>query len=147
MLTLITKQKKIRIELEDVEGDKYNLSLEGSMSRDKIVKACELMELHELRGQTTNNNNAAPSSENEVQVQQNKNLAAVGSKMWGLIEDKFLYASLGSTAIREMCEDGYDGPVQLSIISTCLSIYYERGKLIRSKRGGLGYTEQLDSSL
>jgi hypothetical protein len=54
MLTL-TKQKKIRIELEDVEGDKYNLSLEGSMSRDKIVKTCELMELLELRGQTTNN--------------------------------------------------------------------------------------------
>jgi len=147
MLTL-TKQKKIRIELEDVEGDKYNLSLQGSMSRDKIVKACELMELLELRGQTTNNNNdAAPSSENEVQVQQNKNLAAVGSKMCGLIEDKFLYASLGSTAIREMCEDGYDEPVQLSIISTCLSIYYERGKLVRSKRGGLGYTEQLESSL
>jgi hypothetical protein len=63
MLTLITKQKKIRIELEDVEGDKYNLSLEGSMSRDKIVKACELMELLELRGQTTNNNNdAAPQT-------------------------------------------------------------------------------------
>ena len=54
MLTLITKQKKIRIELEDAEGGKYNLSLEGSMSRDKILKACELMEL-ELRGQTTNN--------------------------------------------------------------------------------------------
>ena len=52
--------------------------------RDKMVKACELMDLLELRGQTTNNNNdAAPSSENEVQVQQNKNLAAVGSKMWG----------------------------------------------------------------
>ena len=56
MLTLITKQKKIRIELEDAEGGKYNLSLESSMSRDKILKACELMEL-ELRGQTTNNNN------------------------------------------------------------------------------------------
>jgi hypothetical protein len=55
MLTLITKQKKtlkierglkkIRIELEDAEGGKYNLSLEGSMSRDKIIKACELMKL------------------------------------------------------------------------------------------------------
>ena len=55
MLTLITKQKR-RIELEDAEDGKYNLSLEGSMSRDKILKACELMEL-ELRGQTTNNNN------------------------------------------------------------------------------------------
>ncbi|MGB8033813.1 MAG: hypothetical protein WCF03_08335 [Nitrososphaeraceae archaeon] len=64
MLTLITKQKKIRIELEDAEGGKYKLSLEGSMSRDKIVKACELTELLELRGQTTNNNNnnAAPQA-------------------------------------------------------------------------------------
>ena len=67
MLTLITKQKKIRIELEDAEGGKYNLSLEGSMSRDKIVKACELMELLELRGQTinnniNNNNNTAPQA-------------------------------------------------------------------------------------
>ncbi|MGB7636393.1 MAG: hypothetical protein WBL88_02340 [Nitrososphaeraceae archaeon] len=67
MLTLITKQKKIRIELEDAEGGKYNLSLEGSMSRDKMVKACELMELLELRGQTinnniNNNNNTAPQA-------------------------------------------------------------------------------------
>jgi hypothetical protein len=46
--------------------------------------------------------------------------------MWGLIEDKFPYASLGSTDIREMCEDGYDEPVQQSIISTCLSSYCER---------------------
>jgi hypothetical protein len=55
MLTLITRQKKmlkielglkkIRIKLEDAEGGKYNLSLEDSMSRDKIIKACELMEL------------------------------------------------------------------------------------------------------
>jgi hypothetical protein len=37
---------------------KYNLSLEGSMSKDKIIKACELMKL-ELRGQTTDNNDAA----------------------------------------------------------------------------------------
>jgi len=33
------------------------------MSRDKMVKACELMELLELRGQRTNNNNdAAPQA-------------------------------------------------------------------------------------
>jgi hypothetical protein len=31
------------------------------MSRDKILKACELMEL-ELRGQTNNNDNNAPQA-------------------------------------------------------------------------------------
>lgn len=60
----------------------------------------------------------------------------MGSKTWGLIEDKFPYASLGSTAIREMCEDGYDEPVQLSIVSTCLSIYYERGKILSGAKEG-----------
>lgn len=50
----------------------------------------------------------------------------MGSKTWGLIEDKFPYASLGSTAIREMCEDGYDEPVQLSIFPpACRSIMKE----------------------
>jgi hypothetical protein len=43
--------KKVKIELEDVEGGKYNLSLEGNMSKDKIIEIFELMELLELRGQ------------------------------------------------------------------------------------------------
>jgi hypothetical protein len=102
---------------------KYNLSLEGSMSKDKIIKACELMKL-ELRGQTTNNNDAA-SSKDEVEVQQNKNWP-LWVRCGGLIKDKFPYASLSSTDIQEICEDGYDEPVQLSIISTCLSSYCER---------------------
>jgi hypothetical protein len=61
-------KKKIKIELEDAEGGKYNPSLEGNVSKDKILNACELMEF-ELRGQTTNtntnnntNNNTAPQA-------------------------------------------------------------------------------------
>lgn len=57
MLEIERRWKKIKIELEDVEGGKYNLSLEGNMSKDKIIEIFELMELLELRGQKTNNIN------------------------------------------------------------------------------------------
>jgi hypothetical protein len=53
--------KKVKVELEDVEGGKYNLSLEGNMSKDNIIEIFELMELLELRGQKTNNINNTDS--------------------------------------------------------------------------------------
>lgn len=38
-------RKKIRIDLEDSEGARYNLSLEGNVTREKILKIFELMDL------------------------------------------------------------------------------------------------------
>ena len=88
------------IELEDVEGSKYNLSLEGNMSKDKIIEISQLMELLELRGQKTNNiNNTGSVYRNgndtnstigtaEVEVKQNNKTLVSGSKIWNLIEDK-----------------------------------------------------------
>jgi hypothetical protein len=34
----LSSRKKIKIELEDDEGSKYNLSLEGSFSKEKIFQ-------------------------------------------------------------------------------------------------------------
>ena len=39
-----TGKKKIKIELEDAEGGKYNLSLEGNLSTVKIQKVLQLVE-------------------------------------------------------------------------------------------------------
>ena len=38
-------RKRIRIDLEDAEGAKYNLSLEGNVTREKMLKIFELMDL------------------------------------------------------------------------------------------------------
>ena len=40
-------KKKIKIELEDNEGDKYNLSLEGKFSKEKMMRVFELIESFE----------------------------------------------------------------------------------------------------
>jgi hypothetical protein len=43
-------KKKIKIEVEDTEGGKYNLSLDGNITKDKIMKVFELMELLNIEG-------------------------------------------------------------------------------------------------
>ncbi|MDG6970378.1 MAG: hypothetical protein JRN54_04635, partial [Nitrososphaerota archaeon] len=41
-------RKRIKIELEDDEGTKYTLALEGSVSRDKLMKAMEMLEVMDV---------------------------------------------------------------------------------------------------
>jgi hypothetical protein len=120
-------KKKIKIQLEDTEGGKYNLSLEGNLSKEKIMKVFELMDLINLDGKS---NNGYIDTES-----QNKNLASVGSKIWGIIENKFPYSTFTSSDILEIYEDEYNEPIQLSIISTYLSRYSDRGKLARNRKG------------
>ncbi|HYX56038.1 MAG TPA: hypothetical protein VE818_07750 [Nitrososphaeraceae archaeon] len=124
-------KKKIKIQLEDAEGGKYNLSLEGNLSKEKIMKVFELMDLINLGGK---NNNGHGHIDTESQSK-NKNLASVGSKIWDIIENKFPYSTFTSSDILEIYEDEYNEPVQLSIISTYLSRYSDRGKLARNRKG------------
>jgi hypothetical protein len=122
-------KKKIKIELEDADGGKYNLSLEGNMSKEKIMKVFELIEVLDIKGQNNNTDN------NNMKSQLNKNLASVGSKIWGIVENKFPYTTFTSSDIQEIYEDEFNEPILLSIISTYLSRYCERGKVDRNKKG------------
>jgi hypothetical protein len=125
---LSASKKKIKIQLEDAEGGKYNLSLEGNVSKEKIMKVFELMDLINLDGKS----NSGYNDDREIQ---NKSLASVGSKIWGIIEHKFPYSTFTSSDILEIYEDEYNEPIQLSIISTYLSRYSDRGRLGRSRKG------------
>jgi hypothetical protein len=121
-------KKRFKIELEDAEGSKYNLSLEGNISKDKIMKIVEFMDLLNIESNGNsdseiynNNNNSTPAS--------------VGDRIWSLIEGKFPYGGFTSTDILELYEDQYNEPIKLSIISTYLSRYSERGRLARTRQG------------
>ena len=52
-----------------------------------------------------------------------------------MIENNFAYSSFTSSNIAESYEELYEDQLQLSLISTYLSRYFEKNKLIRSKRG------------
>src|ERR687885_1278537 len=118
-------KKRFKIEMEDDEGSKYNLSLEGNISKDKIMRIVEFMDLLNIEGSTNGDNRTSNRG----------TPASVGDRIWGIIEDKFPYGSFTSTDILELYEDHYNEPIKLSIVSTYLSRYSERGKLLRNRQG------------
>jgi hypothetical protein len=122
-----SRKKRFKIELEDAEGSKYNLSLEGNISKEKIMKIVEFMDLINIE---PNENN-----EREIYGSNRSTPASVGDKIWNLVEGKFPYGGFTSTDILELYEDQYNEPIKLSIISTYLSRYTERGRLIRTRQG------------
>ncbi len=125
-------KKRFKIELEDAEGSKYNLSLEGNVSKEKIMKIVEFMDLINIESNSESNGN----NENEIYSRSNRVIpASVGDKIWSIVEGKFPYGGFTSTDILELYEDQYNEPIKLSIISTYLSRYAERGRLIRTRQG------------
>ena len=124
-------KKRFKIELEDAEGSKYNLSLEGNVSKEKIMKIVEFMDLINIESNGESNGN----NENEIYKTNRVTPASVGDKIWSIVEGKFPYGGFTSTDILELYEDQYNEPIKLSIISTYLSRYTERGRLIRTRQG------------
>lgn len=118
-------KKKFKIELEDAEGTKYNFSLEGNVSKDNMMKIVEFMNLLNLETEPS------PTYEQDAM----KVPASIGEKIWTLVESKFPYASFTSSDVLELYEDTYNEPIKLSIISTYLSRYAERGVLSRIRQG------------
>lgn len=117
-------KRKFKIELEDAEGSKYNLSLEGNVSKEKIMKIVEFMDLLNIES----NGNAEGETLSRAP-------ASVGDRIWSLVEAKFPYGGFTSTDILELYEDQYNEPIKLSIISTYLSRYSDRGRLMRNRQG------------
>jgi hypothetical protein len=118
-------KKRFKIELEDAEGSKYNLSLEGNVSKEKIMKIVQFMDLINLES----------NGNDDRETFNNKTPASVGDRIWSLVDGKFPYGGFTSTDILELYEDQYNEPIKLSIISTYLSRYSERGRLMRNRQG------------
>jgi len=110
-------RKRIRIDLEDSEGAKYNFSLEGNVTRDKMLKIFELMDLMNI--------------ESEEPTQ----LDSIGSKIWNIIDKYHPIGKFTSSIILEKFEDEYEVPVKLSVISTYLSRFASKGRVVREKQG------------
>ena len=120
-------KKKIKIEMEDAEGGKYNLSLEGNMSKDKILKVFELMD------RINGGEQESIKEKYDIETQRNENLTSLSSKIWSIIENKFPYTSFTSSDILVMYREEYNEPIKLDVVATYLSRYLKKGKLDRSK--------------
>ena len=104
--------------MEDSDGARYDIKLEGNVTRDKILKIFEMMDLMNI--------------EEEQEV---TNMDSVGSKIWNIVDKFFPMGKFTSTNILEKYEDEYNEPVKLSIISTYLSRFSTKGRVNRTRTG------------
>ena len=110
--------------MEDADGARYDIKLEGNVTREKVLKIFEMMDLMNIE------------EENE-----STNIDSVGSKIWHIIDKFFPMGKFTSTNILEKYEDEFNEPVKLSVISTYLSRFSTKGKVER-KRTGREWTYQ-----
>ena len=111
-------RKKIRIDLEDSEGAKYNFSLEGNVTRDKMLKIFEIMDLINIE-----------------ESEESPQLDSIGSKIWYMVDKHYPLGKFTSSEILEKYEDEYGKPIKLSIISTYLARFATKGKMVRERQG------------
>jgi len=111
-------KKRIRIDMEDADGARYDIKLEGNVTREKVLKIFEMMDLMNIE-----------------EEQETTNMDSTGSKIWHIVDKFFPMGKFTSTNILEKYEDEYNEPVKLSIISTYLSRFSSKGKIDRTRTG------------
>ena len=111
-------KKRIRIDVEDSDGARYDIKLEGNVTREKVLKIFEMMDLMNIE-----------------EEQELTNMDSVGSKIWNIVDKFFPMGKFTSTNILEKYEDEYNEPVKLSVISTYLSRFSTKGRVNRVRTG------------
>jgi len=111
-------KKRIRIDMEDSDGARYDIKIEGNVTRDKILKIFEMMDLMNIE-----------------EEQETTNMDSVGSKIWHIVDKFFPMGKFTSTNILEKYEDEFNEPVKLSVISTYLSRFSSKGRIDRVRTG------------
>jgi hypothetical protein len=119
---LSSATKKIKIELEDEDGEKYNLTLQGSLSKEKVMNVIEFVRLFEKNSMDTS-------------FEHKESDRKLGSKLWNLIAENFRYHTFTSSDLLRIYQDLYCESIQLSVISIYLSRFYLKKQLNRSKNG------------
>ena len=111
-------KKQVRIDVEDNDGVKTKISIEGNVTREKVLKIFELMEMVNIE-----EHDNSPKTD------------TVGGKIWYLVDKYYPTGRFTSSEILERYEDEYNEPIKLSVISTYLSRFNTKNKVQRAKRG------------
>ena len=114
-------RKRVKIELEDEDGTKYTLALEGEVSRDKLMKAVDMLEIMDV-----------PL---EPSYKKPPNEGTFFGKVIILLETTFSTGDFSSSDVAREFEEKYNQPVRLSMISTYLSRLAEKQYIKRERFG------------
>jgi len=113
-------RKRVKVEFVDDNGTKYSLAVEGKVSREKVLKIIDLMDL--VQGEDSITQPELDSS-------------TVFGRLFKLIEDSYAAREFSSADIARDYEEQLSGNIGLSTVSTYLSRLADRGVLKRQKFG------------
>jgi hypothetical protein len=114
--------KKIRVEIFDNEGSKYTMILEGSITRNKVLKILDLAELLGGLSMNINNHETIPNQ-----------YYSKFDKVKIIVKERFPLIWFTSKEVQMVFEREFKEPISLSTISTYLSRMTNRGLLQKTK--------------
>jgi hypothetical protein len=114
-------KKRVKIELEDEEGTKFTLALEGKVSRAKLLKAVDMLEIMDV-----------PL---DHEVEKAPDQGTFFGKVAALIETTFASGDFSTSDVAREFEEKYGQPIKLSMISTYLSRLADKEYLRRERFG------------
>ena len=109
-------RKRIRIDIEN-NGAKYDIKLEGNVTRESILKIFEVMGVV------------------DIEEQEASNMGTLGSKIWHIVDRHFPTGKFTSADILEKYEDEFNEPVKLAKISTYLARFTDKNRIDRIRTG------------
>ena len=109
--------KKIRVEVYDRSGNRYTITLEGSISRENVIKLLDIVEL--LGGMQGSSSTSSFSTKFE--------------KIQSIIENCFASSWFSAKDVQMEYRNITGEHIGLSTVSTYLSRLSERGLLIKQK--------------
>ena len=116
--------RKIRVELFDSEGNRYSISFEGQVTRDKAVRLLDLVELlggAPGSGESLEFNPAIPSEPSKY------------DKVRLIVQKHFPVVWFSSREVQTIFEQEYKEPIGLSTVATYLARL--AGRRLLSKAG------------
>ena len=116
----MTPAKKMRVEVFDGGGNKYTITFEGNVTRDKAV---HLLDLVELLGGVPSTNPTGESAATE---------SSKFDKVRLILRRNFPIVWFSSKDVQTVYEQELKEPLGLSTVSTYLSRMAERGILMKS---------------
>jgi len=113
--------RKMRVEVFNGSGDRYSITFEGQVTREKVLR---LLDLVELLGGVPNGNLGLnrPTSE----------LSKI-DKIHLVVEKSFPIGWFSSRDIQSIYEEEFKEPISLSTVSTYLSRMADRSILTKNK--------------
>lgn len=111
-------KKSVTIDVEDDEGAVYHMRVTGNVTREKVLNIFESLNLVDLEQPGT------PKTPNTV-----------GGRIWGIIDQQYPVGDFTSIDVLEKYEDEYNLPIKLSVVSTYLARFAQKGQVARQKRG------------